>query len=400
METADKVFKRISQTRALVEASLQRAQNAPYPKSDRSHKIQEVRDAAQAIQDNATQAIHILEGPAREAMEATQAALQERQQFMQELDRQSQHLQQMLAARKKEYQAAIASATARKADASEHPKISEDWNREKSAIELQQAKISADRTQASGEVSELSSQLQREQAAVQRSSTIARQQPPSVDLLSADNEMSAVLERAGVLEREISVGATAQLQQDAKNRIGEKTSDFSEAEDHHRRQASRAFWTMSGAIALSAGIIYFMFVHSNQVELPETASIVSVVASLLHMAIGRIAVLFFLAWIVRYLSILHRVHTAQAVVYRDRKAALGVAGVLLDATPELEQKREMLRALTTAYLSFDRHTFLGTSPSPESRPADRTLEEQLDQLRQVVKTVEPLLTAVGKITRG
>ncbi len=157
---------------------------------------------------------------------------------------------------------------------------------------------------------------------------------------------------------------------------------------------------MVASVLLSTIAVLFLFVYSSHEDLPATASVASNIAHIVHLAIGRVAVLFFLAWIVRYFSILHRVHAAQAVVYRDRKAALGVAEVLLDATPELEQKREMLKAMTTTYLSFDRPTFLGGTPGQESRSAERTLEDQLDQLKQVVKTVQPLLEAVGKVTRG
>ena len=37
-------------------------------------------------------------------------------------------------------------------------------------------------------------------------------------------------------------------------------------------------------------------------------------------------------------------HAEQSVIYRDRLAALGIAGNLLNATPELAQRREMLKS--------------------------------------------------------
>ena len=63
------------------------------------------------------------------------------------------------------------------------------------------------------------------------------------------------------------------------------------------------------------------------------------------------------AWVVRWAGRLYQVHREQAVIYRDRRAALGVIQVLLDATPDFEQRRVLLDRLHAGYLDFDQSAF-------------------------------------------
>lgn len=72
---------------------------------------------------------------------------------------------------------------------------------------------------------------------------------------------------------------------------------------------------------------------------PSTNQIALFIEQIIVLATGRLAILLVLGWTVKYLAALHRTHSEQAVIYRDRRAALGVAELILNATPGLEQKR-------------------------------------------------------------
>lgn len=220
--------------------------------------------------------------------------------------------------------------------------------------------------------------------------------------MASELEMQSLLDRAGELEKAIASGANVELIQKATATFSGKTEDFSEAEKHHKTQAWIMFVAMFLVLILSAVAVYFLFISFHMPLEPTAASgeAASTSKTVLHieqivvLATGRIAILLFLAWALKYLADLHRAHSEQAVIYRDRKAALGVAELLLNATPELEQKREMLRTLTTVYLTFHDSAFV--TRRLNAKDEEVSLDVQIKRMKETVEAVKPVLDAVGK----
>lgn len=113
-----------------------------------------------------------------------------------------------------------------------------------------------------------------------------------------------------------------------------------------------------GAIICVLIYVLFVAVKPTAPETnPNTPQTLIIIEQLVPIATGRLALLILAGFALKYLWKLHTVHAEQSVIYRDRLAALGIAESLLKATPELEQRREMLKSLTSVYLDFDESAF-------------------------------------------
>lgn len=114
-------------------------------------------------------------------------------------------------------------------------------------------------------------------------------------------------------------------------------------------------------------------------------------------ATGRLALLVLAGFALKYLWKLHTVHAEQSVIYRDRLAALGIAESLLKATPELEQRREMLKSLTNVYLDFDESAFGKHRKDTEHIEDQGSVDGQIKRLSKVTEAVASLLDPVAKL---
>lgn len=219
---------------------------------------------------------------------------------------------------------------------------------------------------------------------------------PSVDEI--ERELSEHLDRVGALEKDIEREAKIgeELRQVTKADFESKSKDFEAAETFHRSQARRLFWAILGVASVSIGVIYYLFIL-NQVpaaSVPGEATIVAV-ERMVFFGVGRVALLFFFAWAIRYLADLHRSHSEQSVIYRDRKAALGVAQNILNASPRLVQKQELLRTLAVGYLDFEQNAFRAGRKTPGTGVGD----EELKMIEGIVNAIRPLVDSLKDIAK-
>ncbi|MFO0628981.1 MAG: hypothetical protein U0325_25630 [Polyangiales bacterium] len=403
MATAEDVSKSIGYIRAQVDRCLTRCQNAPYSSSDRSRKIQTLQDEAIAISDRASEEIRRLEAPAQENFDRFSQDISAREEELAGLQRQQQSLQQVHQARNVEHTARVRAAASRGED---QGALNSQWQIITRDLQAATAEIGVKIAELQTIINELHVSRQKAQTRLNEDSARARREPATAAMLAAEEEMRALLDRAGLLEKEIAVGANVELIKEATATFGSRTGDFTEAEQHHKKQAWVMFAAMFIVLLLSAVAVYYLFIVGSfahrSADVPAlapagaaaAAASALIVERMVVLVAGRIAILLFLAWSVKYLADLHRVHAEQAVIYRDRKAALGIAELLLNATPELEQKRDMLRMLTTVYLNFDNSAFV--KKRPESSAAETTVDGQIKRLKDTVDAVKPILEAAGK----
>ena len=408
--TAEEISGRIALIRAEVERALQRCQNAPYPSFERTNKIQDLRQAAAAISERAASEMRRLEGPAREAFDHLTKEVEQKQGELAELNRKTQDAANVFQAKQNEQNAHIREAASKP---QEQARLNTEWQVVTREFQTAQAEVNRQRAELQAEINDLNARRQKEQAKLASETAKAMHSPASTPLAEADAEIQAVLDRAGLLEKEIATGANIELVQKATEAFHAKTEDFADAEKHHRNQARFMFGAMFVVLVASAVAIYFLFISPRvfAIQPISQGSAMSAVVNagsqqpsptalnierMVVLATGRIAILLFLAWTVKYLADLHRAHSEQAIIYRDRRAALGVAELILNATPELEQKRSMLKNLTDVYLNFENSAFVARRPRTPTPSAEPTLEGQLKQIKEVVGAVEPILDIVGK----
>ena len=97
---------------------------------------------------------------------------------------------------------------------------------------------------------------------------------------------------------------------------------------------------------------------------------------------------FLLIWgaVLKYLSELYKKNAMQAVLYKDRSMALDIVESLLAISPQLEQKKEILRVLSDGYLDFEKSAF-HLKPGESNKNEDITI----GKLKETVDTIKPLI---------
>ena len=143
---------------------------------------------------------------------------------------------------------------------------------------------------------------------------------------------------------------------------------------------------------------FFAYSTNDKTDPIQTASqlpdISRYIIRLLIVWFGRLAILLFCAFGLRYLAQLHNSHSEQAIIYRDRKAALGVIQNLLNLGLSIEQRRSLLETLTTGYLNFESNAFHVSikKPTPENEESG----DNIKTLKGFIEVVRPLLETLKK----
>lgn len=214
------------------------------------------------------------------------------------------------------------------------------------------------------------------------------------ELIALRENAKNLLSEAGNLETSLAKGDA--LDQRAAFAFEAKEAEFDEAAQSHRRQANL---TLVALLFLVAGASYLIYLTFTPAEPPDFQSVVrlqseqSAAAMMEHIilvGVGRLSTLLLFAWGLKYVGGLHRSHSEQAILYRDRKAALVVAANLLRASLGLEQKQQLLQNLARGYLDFEQNAFhVKNNPQPDSAV--------FKQLREAVEVVEPILRGVKDV---
>lgn len=215
-----------------------------------------------------------------------------------------------------------------------------------------------------------------------------RSGPASNTLLGVERHAQELLAEATAFEREVDAEAEASLTRNIADKFSADTKDFSEAEKSHKEHAKNTFRLMAVLLVVATRAVFELFIRARAQVPPVGATHLEQV---LLLVTGRIAILFFLGLALRYLATLHRAHSEQAVLYRDRKAALGVAEVILNATPKPEQRLDTLKALALVHFRVGRSAF-----SMERDRHSSSFNAHMRQLKRMVEALKPVLDAVEK----
>lgn len=219
--------------------------------------------------------------------------------------------------------------------------------------------------------------------------------PENTELNSLAESLIGLSDEISKLDREISSGE--ELQRTVLIDFESKSEDFATAATFHRSEARRLYWGIAILLIITVGTIYLAFLSANEFRFPKdlppvlSTSSAAVVAVLLLPGAGKIALLFFLGWALKHLGELHKSHSEQAIIYLDRRAALGVAKNLLANAPDLQQKQELLRNLSAGYLNFEQNAFRSRafgSQDDSSREELKKLKDLIDGVRGIFDSVK------------
>jgi hypothetical protein len=310
MATFQETLNSVSTTRAEIDKCLARCLNAPYPNAERKSKLDTLRDEANTISSRITAEENRIAGPARELLEKLQKDLAQKQQEHQDLNQKQNDAQNVHNAKQREHTARsqLANTPGSTVDKAE---LEKQWQLTAREFQSASAEFNTQQAERQARLNELQAQQQKEQRQFNEELTRIRSGVASDAALQAEQEMKALLDRAGALEKEIASGANVELVQKATADFESKTEDFSSAEAHHEAQARKLFWAMIGVIVLAAIAVYILFIYLAA----ATANVERIVA----LTTGRIAILVFLGIALKYLADLHRAHSEQAIIYCDRR---------------------------------------------------------------------------------
>lgn len=386
MATFLEIQNSVNTTKAEIDKCLGRCLNAPYPNAGRKIKLDKLREEANVILGRVGAEISRIEAPVREQFAKLQSEIAQKQREQQDLQRKLNDSQSIYRAKQQEYQAKSQQANTA-GHAAQKTELDKQWQATAQEFQSSSAELNRQVAEYQAKLNDLNAQQQKEQVRFNEEMAPIRIGQASDAMIEIEQEMQSLLDRAGALEKEIASGASVELVQNAKAEFQSKTADFSSAEVHHKSQARKLFWAMMGVIVLATVAVYVLFIYLAA----DPGNVERIVA----LATGRIAILVFLGLALKYLADLHRAHSEQAIIYCDRKAALTVAEVLLRATPELEQKRAVLKTLADIYLNFEDSAFVARRP--KLRDAEEDVDVQIKRMKDVIEGMKPVLDAIGKV---
>ena len=205
--------------------------------------------------------------------------------------------------------------------------------------------------------------------------------------------------RITLLEREVN--AAGEIKRSSSLEFQSKKEQFEEAVKFHNKQASyiAAIFAMISVFVIIA--VYLIFIKAATENFYATVNSQAssknwpeIIERAILVGVGRFAMLFFCGWILKYVADLYRAHCEQAVMYRDRMAALGVAQSLLLIAPELRQKEDLLRDLANGYLDFEKSAFRIRAKNISQVKTENTLTDQLKNVKDTVDAIRPTVDAL------
>lgn len=186
------------------------------------------------------------------------------------------------------------------------------------------------------------------------------------------------------------------LTETATAKFRDNSELFKQANQEHRNSAAKVMFLLI-VVIISAIIllVYFSFFFRFSLFDKQDCSLKDplIFATILSTTGGKIALILLVYWSIKFLSALYKTHIKQSVVYYDRDTALGIAEVLLNFTPNIEQKQELIKRLADGYLDFRQSAFFDKADAQADGPTSPLTEakEAVKELVEVVRPVQDLL---------
>lgn len=236
------------------------------------------------------------------------------------------------------------------------------------------------------------SEIQEARRAITTTIQATMDEPADSEALSFITELNNLVSSLGKheIEQQRGLAVNAAVGFDFNN----QTEGFKKALDYHRSQSRTMLIIMGMIIIGGAGAIMALFGDLETECIGRFTGVVesaTLIEKLVLAGVGRIAVLALIGWSLTYVGTLHRSHAAQAVLYQDRVAALGLIANLTRSTTELEQKHALLKSITRGYIGFEQNAFHDGTTTRHGKS-----KSVLNQVKELVDILRPLLELAPK----
>lgn len=222
--------------------------------------------------------------------------------------------------------------------------------------------------------------------------------PPDSETIKLLDEVESFVSTVGNLETEQRQGNA--IDEGVENDFAEKADEFKHAIERHEKHAFYTLVIMGGLIVAGAVAIGWLFGNLKVEcvgEFTGQIETLAIVERLVLTGVGRVAVLALVAWSLAYTGSLHRSHSEQAVLYRDKKAALGVITNLMRAATPLQQKHDLLQSIARGYLGFDQNAFRSSHDSSRGRRNKKS--RAASQIKELADATAPLVDVLSKLRK-
>lgn len=214
-------------------------------------------------------------------------------------------------------------------------------------------------------------------------------------------EAKNIMQLAQALETEAR--ANEKIRQASQLDFETKKDIFNDACKFHNKQAVNLSIIIFILVVCTMFALYFFFIKASLQPIPSAPGPsvngqkewLAILERMILVGVGRFALLLFCGWSIKYVADLYRAHSEQAIIYRDRMAALGVAQTLLNIAPELKQKEELLRDLATGYLDFKKSAFrIRYRRQKGSKRSAISLTEHMNSLKNTMDAIRPVVESL------
>lgn len=446
MPSIAEVLQTITDHHKTILECLERCRKSPYPDSDRISKIKSLADQSadllnksRALADEPIKALTLEETRVR-------FSLMSKQQELSALKQRIQEQEIIQRATQGELSAKITRARS-SANQNELSALQTEFSRSQQEFQISQTEQNRILSEKQAEVNQLHEALPQMELRISEARTRRWNEEAPSALAKIETDMKTLINLSGSLERSINGQIEAELIQQTKADFSSKAEHFSEAESYHKKQAFTMLFAMIAMLLTSGVLVYEIFIPSSALKQTSTRNTIFPILPLagiptaattqasaliaqdtasrstdsgsidghlpgntpehlapsrniiaieriLQISVGRLAILFFLIWALRYFAQLHRSHVEQAIIYRDKRASLGVAEVLMNATPELSQRRDTLKMLTEVYLKFNDSAFVIQRQNEED--FDSIVDKQIKHAKKAADALKPFLDVISK----
>lgn len=193
------------------------------------------------------------------------------------------------------------------------------------------------------------------------------------------DQLERIQEHANELVKKLTEEEKARLLEVEKAAFSHKDQEFSEAQGQHEAWAIFCAVMVFACLFLIAWLIYW---NIKGLSLDSTGPISNNI--LIFVGLGKVSLVAFCVWGIRYLMIIHMAHSAQAITYRDRRMALAVAEATFKLSESATEKGKVLSRVVDSCFDLSKNSFYNIK-DPNILPNSKQIVALSDALKPVIE---------------
>lgn len=212
-------------------------------------------------------------------------------------------------------------------------------------------------------------------------------------IISRSEHLQRLKEHAHTIEAKLAGEEKARLL-DVENAAFSHYQEFSEAQDQHEA------WFVFCILLISAGLFAIgCMIYWNLKDFPMESNVSIPTGRLIFVGLGKLSLVAFCIWGIRYLMTIHFAHAAQAITYRDRRMAMAVAQATFKLNETAEGKRNVLSRVVDSCFDLSKNSFYNLK-DPHLLPNSKQIGALSEALKPVLELAKTATAAESRGDKG